>query len=394
MNSKEEKERAEAMFGKGGISLSRGEEEEEGVSRRAAVEGICFGEPQRLEAFVPTHASQKSATHSVISNKPQIQQVAPKPFVATSRPFEWRLEEVPDLPEYHLLERTAVFVPHASPSTISRRISDVLRKRSIEASYEDEKAKVKCVTADGVDFRIRLYRGRGKFDHGIIVEVQRRFGTSLDFHDVTMAILDSAEGKSVPPPPSPLGSNSLPLVSDSEDDYQPDGSSSLKMVSTMLTHPGYDSHSLALQTLSSLTDSNKVGLATARSVSSELLRADNDVGSKVLSLVLDRKEDPDDVFKLRTSALTVLANAMRAVQGRISNELRERLEPVLIKDLVTAEKNTRIAFQAARCVEWLVSMNEQSNADLYGALTAALEVGSARHAGLEQQVRLCLKKIP
>jgi hypothetical protein len=303
----------------------------------------------------------------------------------------WKLKRVPTLPEYHPLERTAVFVPNASPSDVSIRISDVLRERSIEAFYDDEKAKVKCITAEGVDFRVRLYRGRGRFDHGIIVEVQRRFGASNTFYNDTMAILDAAEGK-VPPPPS-LSSCNIPLVSDGEADCEPvDGSSSLLMVSKMLSHPGYDSHYLALQTLSSLTDSSKMGAATAQSVSTELLRldTDNDVGARVLSLVID-KQGEDDTFKLRSMALQVIANAFQAVKGKVPSMLKEQLRSVLIQELRQAETNPRTAVQAARVLEFYVP--EDIGSDLHNALESALEAGAARHASLERQAQVCLDKL-
>merc|ERR1719464_234873 len=103
-------------------------------------------------------------------------------------------------------------------------VSNVLRERSIEAHYYDnDQAKVKCVTLDGIDFRIRLYRGRcPKYNHGIIVEVQRRFGSSLIFPDDTRAILDGAQGKIVssPSPSSLTKKNVLPKITieDIDDD--------------------------------------------------------------------------------------------------------------------------------------------------------------------------------
>jgi hypothetical protein len=302
----------------------------------------------------------------------------------------WKLQQVPTLPEYHPLERAAVFVPNASPYDVSMRISDVLRQRSIEAFYEDDKAKVRCTTTEGVDFRIRLYGGRGRFNHGIIVEVQRRFGTSNTFHSDTMAILDASEGKTpCPPPPC----SSIPLVSDSEDDYQPSGSSSLKMVAKMLSHEGYDSYYLAFQTLASLTDASKMGASTAHSVSMELLRVDSDidVGSKVLSFVLDKKGE-DEMFKLRSMAMLVLANAVQAVHGQIHEMLREQLRPVLIKELRMADKSPRNAVQAARAIECLLSEELNLN-DIHSALEFALEAGTARHAALQRQAQQCLDKI-
>jgi hypothetical protein len=302
----------------------------------------------------------------------------------------WNLVDVPTLSQFHPLERTAVLVPHAKPSEVSTRISDVLRDRSIEAFYEDDKAKVKCTTPDGVNFRVRLYRGRGDFNHGIIVEVQRRFGVSVNFHNDTNAILDAAQGKIPPPPPSATSGN-LPLVSDSEDDFETDGTSSLAMVSTMLKHQGYDSQYLALQTLSSLTNSSKMGASTARKVSLELLKPDNEVGSKVLALVVNKKEE-DYMFNLQVLAMSVLANAIQAVNGVVSEFVREHLRPVLIDALRYADANPRSAQMAARCVEFLMD-GDHDIGELHGELETAFESGKARHAGLMRQAQVCLNKI-
>jgi hypothetical protein len=300
----------------------------------------------------------------------------------------WMLHAVPTLPEYHPLERTAVFVPHESPAVVAIRISDVLRDRSIESYFDDEKAKVRCTTTEGVDFRIRLYRGRGRFSHGIIVEVQRRFGTSNVFHSDTMAVLDAAEGK-VPGPPSLCN---MPLVSDSEDDYEPCGTSSLKMVSKMLNHEGCDSYYLALQTLQSLTDASKMGASTARAVAKELLSSEHsDVGCKVLSLILDKKEE-DEMFKLRSMAMVVISNSIQALSGDIHDVLAEQLRPVLLQELRNAEKNPRNAVQAARAIEFLLSKDQFPN-EIHAALEIAQNVGAVRHLALQRQAKRCLDKI-
>lgn len=243
------------------------------------------------------------------------------------RPFLWTLPSVPTLPEFHPLERTAVFVPNTIPSEVASRISTILRERSIEAQYDNAKAKVKCTTAEGVDFRIRLYRGRGRYHHGIIVEVQRRFGTSLIFHNDTQAILDGAEGKVVLPPPLSLNppppplllsshtaaapplshlmrkSNILPKVMDEDtdddaDDHDylgsshstspyvvPSADSSLAMVAKMMKLSGFDSQYLGLQTLSPLVDSEKLSSTTARAVATKLMQPDNEVGVKVFHYI-------------------------------------------------------------------------------------------------------------
>ena len=308
-------------------------------------------------------------------------------------PFRWRLAEVPTLPEFHPLERTAVFVENSSPSEVSSRISTVLRQRSIEASYDDEKAKVRCRTCAGVDFRVRLYRGRGNYNHGIIVEVQRRFGYSIDFHSDTKAILEAAEG--LPTPPPPPNANNIPLVSDVDDDYDEtstSGASSLKMISKMLGHAGHDSHHLALQTLLSLTDAHKMGSSTARSVATELLKPENEVGTKLVDYIISQ-HDEDEVFNLQVMALTILANALSAVRGKIPSVSRELLRPFLLQELEQASStNLLAAQQAARCLEFLWR-GDHDVGQLRAALEKAAAVGQARHAGLEKQAQQSLDRI-
>jgi hypothetical protein len=350
----------------------------EEVSRRIA--GVVAFQPNfepMTESSVPVkvaatyHAAKPSVKEGRIGS--------PKPL--------WDLRDVPTLPEFHPLERTAVFVPSAYADGVAERICRVLRERSIEATYDNAKAKARCVTAEGVDFRIRMYRGRGKFSHGIIVEVQRRFGSSINFHSDTMAILDAAEGKT----PLPPSTDALPLVSDSEDDFEP-RSSSLTMVSKLLKHPGYDAHYLALQTLSSLTDSAKVGRGTALKISKALLESNGEIGNKLAQIVCDSKQDEDETFGLRLMAMSILANAFQVTAGRVPLDLREELRPTLLDELRRAKSNPRMALMAAKCVEYIIP-GDHNISEIHGVLEVAREVGSARHLALMRQADLCIEKI-
>ena len=350
------------------ISLVDDEYELDETTRRAAA-------PRIVEAI-----------HSV---SPYTAEPKQMPVAASSRPLVWNLTSVPQLPEFHPLEPTAVFVDHTSPSNISKRISEILRARSIDASYEDNKAKVKCLTPDGVDFRIRLYRGRKTYSSGIIVEVQRRFGTSPHFYHDTMAILDAVQNKTPTPPPPTFGGASIPLVSDSEDDYQVDGADSLEFV-TKLLDAGLDSQYLAFQTLSALTDASKMGQKTSRAVSRELLRPGNAVGAKLLDHVMAEKTE--DIYHLRTMAMTILANVVVAVKGDMEAGLYEEIRPILLRELLGADKNARMAQLACLVVEHVLHIDHDAG-EFHVALEKAHEAGMARHAGLERQAKLCLEKL-
>ena len=160
----------------------------------------------------------------------------------------------------------------------------------------------------------------------------------------------------------------------------------------MLNFPGYDAHHLALQTLVSLTDPIKMGARTARKVSKELLDAESDIGSKVLSLVVDFKPDHEETFGLRVQAMTVLANAIHAVHGNVSPYLRERLRPSLLNEMRKAEVNPQMAFMATKCIEPLIQGDHDAS-ELHGALEIARSVGDARHSALRRQADICIQQI-
>lgn len=334
-----------------------------------------------------------------------------------STPFSWKLSYIPVLPEFHPLERTATLVPNAMPADIGSRISDVLRERSIEAQYENGKAKVKCTTAEGVDFRIRLYRGRGRYNHGIIVEVQRRFGTSFVFHNDTQAILNGAQGE-VPAPPAPLmtSTNNLPEVSDIDDkddeDYDgsyqvPSAESSLAMVAKMMKLPSFESQYLGLQMLLPLVNSERLSLSTARTVASGLFEKDCEVGEKVFDYIIknsnktrtiergvfDDDDDDDDDYCdsskiLRNASLDVLANATKAY-GKVPEFLRNALRPVLLRDLHNSEKHPNTAFSSAKCLEYFI-LEDHDNRELNNAFQVAYKAGESRHANLMHQAQKCM----
>merc|ERR1712048_1160373 len=199
------------------------------------------------------------------------------------------------------------------------------------------------------------------------------------------AILDAAGGKK---PAAPPKNNALPKAE--SDNFRPDVSSSLTMVSKMMSHPGYDAQYLAMQTLSSLTDPAKVGIVTSRSIAKELMRPGNEVGYKVAAIIL-QEDKTSDAYGLKAMALTILGNTLEAVHI-IPDGLLQDILPVLRSKLMNAETNPRMAHIAAKCVEHVIEKSPGAG-DFYDALESAAQVGNAKHAGLMRQAELCLQKI-
>jgi hypothetical protein len=420
--------------------------------------GISFSTFPSSASVMPSFAPPSSSmgpTMRAVSGKAAPLEALPN-AAAEAEEGDWVLTKAPTLPQFHPLERTATFVPHVTDvSLVSSRISRVLRDRSVEATYDSAKAKVRCASMDGVDFRIRLYRGRtAQYSHGIIVEVQRRFGMSFTYHHDTQAILDAAHGKAastsaVPPPPASASANGalvLPLVSDAEDvsgtESEQDedhattpppplpSTSSLAMVATMFAHSDYSSQFLAYQTLIPLTSAARMGRSTAKSVATQLLQPGNPVGAKVLDAILlssgsapknqnnkrayrgtlEYESDDEDgsgsstlnddaqyEMKLQTMAWTVLSNAVHATKGQaVTTTLREELRPALLQALEAAASNPRHAQMAALCAEFVLLCLDDSTGDrqdLVDALEQAVQIGRIKHAGLKAQAQRCLDKV-
>ena len=108
----------------------------------------------------------------------------------------WDVCDLEPIPIDFPLERTHREIHDTEAKEVATRISEALRKLSIEAEYDGEKAKAKCRTSDLVSFRIRLFAG-GDGGLPVMVEVQRRSGSPSSFMRSCRAILDSAEGKDI-----------------------------------------------------------------------------------------------------------------------------------------------------------------------------------------------------
>merc|ERR1711982_43520 len=96
-----------------------------------------------------------------------------------------------------------------------------------------------------------------------------------------------------------------------------------------------------LQTLMSLTDSNKIGQETATKVSNKLMQIDSVVGGNVLGILIENKEE--ETFKVRAMAMTILANALKNMTVGLEQWIKEQIRPLLLDELKQSEKHPRVA---------------------------------------------------
>jgi len=317
---------------------------------------------------------------------------------------------LPTLPPFHPLERTAVFLPDMSsnPTGVARRIIECLKVMSITATYDSEKAKAKCTTSDGhVEFRIRLYRGRNLYSHGMIVEVQRRYGFSLEYMQIVRNILDVAEGKVVQDP-NPVVSD-LPIVED--DSNTEDSDFGLGFASNMLCKENAtrSANFIGVEWLCSRTDPVRIGRTLALRASEKIMISNDETTRDVRNVIMEliRREGRfsphvyerfvDDSFlvSLRSRALTIMSNAVNNLSNaNIPVSVPNGIISVLMDDLKGASSVPNDAYLAAKSIHALMRM--PGNDWLYdipqlrGNLSSARNIGQASHAALAKETEDCI----
>jgi len=347
----------------------------------------------------------------------------------------WCVRTAPTLPSFYPLEKSAVFIPQASPSVLSSRISSVLKERSIITTFDNKNAKVDCISTANVEFRIRLYRGRGEYKHGIIVEVQRRSGFNLSYmHDV-YAILDAAEGKQdyngegnksgVCYPTSnysDVGGDTTDSDEDLDTLENTGGLTSLRVISDILCPPlqedggddqevKVEARDFALSSLASLTSTASMGHSASK-FSNELLadEAYADLRQAVFSNVgpsratSSHAQDPQDSLAQNTpqrsslKCLEVLSNVTSSLKkgsSSLVNLLFHNDDEILLKLIVNIE-NAKINPRAAdlSCVVLknveVVVLSPYNKGRLSTALTDARLYGEECYLDLEIHAQQCL----
>jgi len=379
------------------------------VSARSGI-GTPFGvQSSGVGPMLPGPSKMQAKMFSTPVEK-NIKSVSDSPVLAQAK--KWVNERsLPTLPPFHPLERTAVFLPDMAshPTDVACRIVECLKTMSITVTYDSVKAKAKCTTSDGyVEFRIRLYRGRNLYSHGVIVEVQRRYGFSLEYMQIVRNILDVAEGKIVQDP-NPIVSP-LP-VSEEDDLYSEDSDFGLGFASNMLCKENAtrSANFIGIEWLCSRTDPVRIGKNLALRVSEKIMLSNEETTSDVRNVIMDliRREGRfspqvyarfvEDSFlvSLRSRALTIMANAISNLSNaKISVSVPDDIISVLMEDLKSASSVPNDAFLAAKSIHALMRM--AGNDWLYdipslrGNLSAARTIGHASHAALAKETEDCM----
>lgn len=340
----------------------------------------------------------------------------------------WRLTDpLEQLPLDFPLERTHREIIGASANEVANRISNALRLLSVDAEYDCEKAKAKCTTNDCVSFRIRLFAG-GEEGLPVVVEVQRRNGSTSSFMRVCRKILDGAEGteiqveteparKHMPPfmKKSPIGNmkclQGLPMKVDCDSQANADLEKSMEL----LRSKQKDINLLGLENLCHLTDPLKTRPDIALKACKAIVLEPSCVDIREEVAVMLQKDaflpeefDDEGALKLRHQArhmsLVLLSNALvlTSKNGCLADAVKsskwfnEFLIPTLLDEVKGFESSANNAYEAAcgltslaTCSDIARRVMEENSAveDLRSAYT----YGAVNHELLANECERALK---
>ncbi|KAL7544801.1 hypothetical protein ACHAWF_008161, partial [Thalassiosira exigua] len=351
------------------------------------------------------------------SPEPEPEPAADDPRSPPSTRWNVRERNVPTLPSFYPLEASAVFVPQASAPVVANRIAAVLQARSVAADYDSLHAKVDCVSKRSVEFRIRLYRGRGDYKHGIIVEIQRRWGFDPSYAQDMYAILDAAEGKTHVADVAPAYSYEETDASEDEEDDEDDfdflensgGLASLRVISEILCpddggEVAAEEQDFALASLSSLTRLDSMGQAAVK-FSRDFLESEDcqDLRRLVFSHV-GRGSPSAAPQRRRTQSLDVLANVAESCQSHpklvalLSPEDQDVI-PKLTVNIANASADPRAACLSCVILKSIFAspsygegtmLSPQIKKNLMSALDEAIVYGAEFYAELEINAQQCM----
>merc|ERR1712048_252692 len=324
------------------------------------------------------------------------------------------------VPKYVKVARTHIFVSNTDAPIISERLSDCLRKLSVHASFNDDRAMAECESHDSIKFVIQLYCGRGNFATGVIVEIQRMHGCCMRFMQYCKSILQAAKNVSEMArgkiaKTMPICKMNLPQPGRLDDSCKKTEtlcplSMRMSCISRLIFESGTDSQALGLEMLRDETDPSKVGANPASKAVKSLFEGGYVNVFNYITSLIDLKlmavDGIEKKFRLRFLALCILSNILSVATnvGDLPQIIEKNLWFVdsLVLTLIEDLKNSKIcsnsALQAAKCLNHVVSASRDAKAkaneiDAIQAVIIANEHGKYSHARLEKETECCVKSL-
>eukprot|EP00978_Attheya_sp_CCMP212_P003575 scaffold7494_cov55-Attheya_sp.AAC.7 len=328
-------------------------------------------------------------------------------------PWNIRVESLMKLSSLYPLERTRISVKTAELSIIAERIVTCLRKLSIVA------ATAIAETSGDVTFFIRFYLEE---NNTIMVELQRKCGCTMVFRRAARVILRAAAGLEDANPSLALRKRpNRPLLKRSErpsipikdgdekeavsfvtsENEQGGAAIALEFVDDMMKKDRLDANLLGIESLLLLTKVDTVGNSTA-TIAARAVFGSRRGYNEIYEQVTRALEFPDDLCdaltgrhaqRMRSHALTILANSLEILLKHDKNELRAimhrqgwllegNLLTKLLSELSDSEIRPHDAHQAARCLNTIITISSEGKA-------RAIELGAPSIVSGSQRVGYC-----
>lgn len=311
-----------------------------------------------------------------------------KPLVYSHESL-WPVQKVDEVPYDYSIARTSRLITNTNVDEICKRITRVLKKSGIKAEYDAARAVAKCETSYFVKFNVRLFRGKGKFSDGTIVEVRRTYNSSLEFMADCRSILNAAQGvkdfdfKIRPKKPISQLDCVKHFGQTQSTDYVKEA---LDCSEKHVQSECADVKILGLESIISLLDQNNCSCSTVKRVYQSVLMGETHIGIQkaVVSYLTDYSGLEDDKYKLalRRLSLQVVYKSFHASQclcregcGKALKEnpwLVDSFVNILINDLKNVKSNPHNALTALKCFSIMVTISTtvRENALSYGLVPA------------------------
>eukprot|EP00586_Coscinodiscus_wailesii_P015005 CAMPEP_0172506726 /NCGR_PEP_ID=MMETSP1066-20121228/197688_1 /TAXON_ID=671091 /ORGANISM="Coscinodiscus wailesii, Strain CCMP2513" /LENGTH=462 /DNA_ID=CAMNT_0013283887 /DNA_START=147 /DNA_END=1535 /DNA_ORIENTATION=- len=279
----------------------------------------CIGQPSRPSTNLNTKPAVGLPWKPPMERHSQSKHqdfIIPSNDMWAAKPSNWKVldSSLSCVPEHYFLERTHRFISSTPATVVSTRISDCLRDCSIEAKFDNAKAKAICKNKSMDKYRINLFRGRGDYKHGVIVEVQRRTGSSVTFMRDCRIILDAADGEvfddkpscEMPPVPEKLKRENIVCpMSDST------------IAIRLFENHGIETRILGAELLCFSTDCTKTDLKTAIAATRNILDEKSSAFNVITTVIEDyeclqnENESYEKLFFLSLQLLNNLVSIAR-----------------------------------------------------------------------------------
>jgi len=308
------------------------------------------------------------------------------------------------------LDRKAILV-HDSATTVSSRIEESLRLRSVQAQFDNIRAEASCHTTNFLHYTINLFAGP---EGSTYVEVRRMSGCALSFRNEREAAINAARCSEVRKH-DPIPVRAVPKLVIPKDLLNLYVPPSLSDLEDTLDRSSDQFHSrnrhtvlFALQNLVSMTTPDKVCQETAHKMSKLIMQNKSDIRDLLVTTYISEAHNAGDEISIQicNAVLRILINGIFALSLNSKNDafldgecgyFVSQLVPCLVESI----ENYRLTHNTCLALNCLCLLTERSSLACAKAreinaaniIRQAEAYGKREHLKLEQAAKSTLASL-